>query len=577
MEDLENDYLQGNDNFPKSLTAAYNLLANWKQDPRHIARINGLANDGVTFANIEGSEAETALVNSGDGGGGRTPRDKSHITCFNYGKKGHYASECKAESTADKDKDTEPDEHATGSQMLIAGVEHGEFDDDAKVAFQFTNIGHGQREGGRLGSIVCELDNVGHLPREWILLDNQSTIDVFQNAELLTNIRKNTTSMDIHCNAGEASTDLVGDLPGYGTVWYHPDRIANILSLARVKQCHRVTFNSDSENQFVVHKDDGTERHFKESERGLYYMDTSLTGTLLVNTVAKNKSKYTNADYSCACLARKIQKMIGRPSTRTFIKVVENNLLPNCPITQKDIAAAEDIFGPDVGSLKGKTTWRAPDKVRMQVTPIPAHIMSRYKDIDLTGDVMRVNKIPFFVTISRSIKFSATNTARQNPSQAIKQVHAVYMKRGFRVKNILLDGQFECLRGDLSTLGITVNVVSNDEHVPDIERYIRTVKERTCCVHNTLPFRKMLPRLIIEMVYASVFWLNCFPVENGVSSTHSPCDLIVGLPIDYNKHCGVEFGTYVQVHEEHDNLMVTRTTGAMTLRPTTCPSQHTAQ
>ena len=152
--------------------------------------------------------------------------------------------------------------------------------------------------------------------------------------------------------------------------------------------------------------------------------------------------------------------------------------------------------------------------------------------------------------------------------KAIKQVRAVYMKRGFRVKNILLDGQFECLHGELSTLGITVNVVSNDEHVPDIERYIRTVKERTRCVHNTLPFCKMLPRLIIEMVYASVFWLNCFPVENGVSSTHSPRDLIVGLPIDYNKHCQVEFGTYVQVHEEHDNLMVTRTTGAITLRPT---------
>ena len=44
VEDLENDYLQGNDNFPKSLMAAYNLLANWKQDPRHIARIRALSN-----------------------------------------------------------------------------------------------------------------------------------------------------------------------------------------------------------------------------------------------------------------------------------------------------------------------------------------------------------------------------------------------------------------------------------------------------------------------------------------------------------------------------------------------------
>jgi hypothetical protein len=32
-----------------------------------------------------------------------------------------------------------------------------------------------------------------------------------------------------------------------------------------------------------------------------------------------------------------------------------------------------------------------------------------------------------------------------------------------------------------------MNVVSNDEHVPEIERYIRTVKERTRCVYTMLP------------------------------------------------------------------------------------------
>mgnify|MGYP003502657285 CR=1 FL=1 len=54
--------------------------------------------------------------------------------------------------------------------------------------------------------------------------------------------------MDIHWNAGVASTNMIGDLPGYGTVWYHPNGIANILSLARVKDRHRITFDSESEN-----------------------------------------------------------------------------------------------------------------------------------------------------------------------------------------------------------------------------------------------------------------------------------------------------------------------------------------
>ena len=95
--------------------------------------------------------------------------------------------------------------------------------------------------------------------------------------------------MDIHCNAGVTSTNMVGDLHGYGTVWYHPNGIANILSLSRVKEKYLVTYNSRDGNAFVVHKDDGTIRTFQQSERGLFYMDTGRTGTLLVNTVAQNK------------------------------------------------------------------------------------------------------------------------------------------------------------------------------------------------------------------------------------------------------------------------------------------------
>jgi hypothetical protein len=44
LQDLENDHLQGQDNYPKTITAAYNVLTNWKQDPRSVMRV-GDAND----------------------------------------------------------------------------------------------------------------------------------------------------------------------------------------------------------------------------------------------------------------------------------------------------------------------------------------------------------------------------------------------------------------------------------------------------------------------------------------------------------------------------------------------------
>ncbi len=44
------------------------------------------------------------------------------------------------------------------------------------------------------------------------------------------------------------------------------------------------------------------------------------------------------------------------------------------------------------------------------------------------------------------------------------------------------DNEFESLRGELiddKTQPVDLNTSSNAEHVPEIERYIRTVKERT--------------------------------------------------------------------------------------------------
>jgi hypothetical protein len=107
------------------------------------------------------------------------------------------------------------------------------------------------------------IDEHGRVPKTWVLLDNQSTVDVFHNAALLKNIRSSTQYMDIHCNAGVTSTNLVGDFPGYGTVWYHPQGIANILSMSRVKaQGYHITYDSNKGNEFCVHKPDGTIRNF---------------------------------------------------------------------------------------------------------------------------------------------------------------------------------------------------------------------------------------------------------------------------------------------------------------------------
>jgi hypothetical protein len=56
-----------------------------------------------------------------------------------------------------------------------------------------------------------------------------------------------------------------------------------------------------------------------------------------------------------------------------------------------------------------------------------------------------------------------------------------------------------------------------------------------------MPIQHYPPRLIIEMVFPSIFWLNAFPHQLGVSQTLSPRTMVTGLHINYTKHCRVAF------------------------------------
>jgi hypothetical protein len=274
---------------------------------------------------------------------------------------------------------------------------------------------------------------------------------------------------------------LIGDLPGYGTVWYDPESIANILSLKRVAEKYHVAFDSEHGGSFIVTKPDGKVFEFKQSAGGLYFLDTDETGQVMVNTVADLKSNYTNEDYLKALRARELQIMIGRPNTKHFIQIVTSNQLPNCPVTRADIIAAEHIFGPDVGSLKGKTVRRRPHLAKPTIEPLPPQIMSRYRNVTLAADVMYVNGIPMLVSISRNIRFATVEALpNRNISTLVKGVKAiatVYKRAGFQITTTLMDGEFESMRGDLADIGIALNETARDEHVGDIERFIHMLKE----------------------------------------------------------------------------------------------------
>jgi hypothetical protein len=96
-------------------------------------------------------------------------------------------------------------------------------------------------------------------------------------------------------------------------------------------------------------------------------------------------------------------------------------------VTRVDVLGAEDIFGPNHGSLKGKT-------IRQPEEQIPISIMKEYRDVTLCLNIMFVNEMPYLVTISRNIQFGTVESIKSRHNTmllaALKDVKHLYALRG---------------------------------------------------------------------------------------------------------------------------------------------------
>ena len=68
-------------------------------------------------------------------------------------------------------------------------------------------------------------------------------------------------------------------------------------------------------------------------------------------------------------------------------------MLPNCPINKVDILRAEEILGPNLASLKGKTTRTTPSKVQINtLVNLPTNLLEHHKNVTLSIDICMLTK-----------------------------------------------------------------------------------------------------------------------------------------------------------------------------------------
>jgi hypothetical protein len=208
IADFSNEYAMGNDKYPSDAVSAYNLLVNYI-NPIHPDNTRTRSHTQGTVATVASTATNaTPRTTSGitftqsvsqsgpmSGSDGLTHSDIECYRCRNYG---HYASTC---PTAGFDTGT------TLTQLAIMMTQSA----------------------------------VPAINPAWILLDSQSTMSVFNNSTMLSNVRNSPHTLRALTNGGYQDSTMIGNFKNLGTVWFNPASIANILSLSEVRKVCRVT------------------------------------------------------------------------------------------------------------------------------------------------------------------------------------------------------------------------------------------------------------------------------------------------------------------------------------------------
>ena len=87
-----------------------------------------------------------------------------------------------------------------------------------------------------------------------------------------------------------------------------------------------------------------------------------------------NADKAIVDQYKQALETWKFYNTIGNPSLHDFKAIIKMNAIKDCPITLQDIDIAEQIFGKDINTLKGKTVHNKPIPIIQNYIQVPKEI-----------------------------------------------------------------------------------------------------------------------------------------------------------------------------------------------------------
>jgi hypothetical protein len=296
-----------------------------------------------------------------------------------------------------------------------------------------------------------------------ILLDSQANISLFRDDHLLNNVRESEvkiTISGINTNDASLTSDQVGDFRDLGTVFYHPQAAANILSFSDMSKNNTATYSQLS-NSFSLTTPAGSVYKF-EQNNGLYECDVTTNDShMALVTVADQERMYTSRQVKSAQQARKLIRSLGYPSPRVVVDMINAGTLTNCPVTPQDISRAYSIYGPDASVIRGKTTIRPSIPYKEQTLERVVQ-----QEQTLHTDVMFVNKHAFLTSVSSPLALTTCSDLGRGVGgrskapirKALFEQLSAYTAQGYKVTTLLTDGEgaIASLTSELQGRGVAV-------------------------------------------------------------------------------------------------------------------------
>ena len=118
----------------------------------------------------------------------------------------------------------------------------------------------------------------------------------------------------------------------------------------------------------------------------------------------------------------------------------KNNQINNGKVSVRNIDTAQEVWGKDISYLNVKTVQGKPTVAASDRIKIPKDISNLKKTVFLTTDILFVNRILLFVSLSRKLDFTGVSCLKGRTEaikfDAFKAIFRFYLQRGFHIQTV---------------------------------------------------------------------------------------------------------------------------------------------